>query len=72
MKQRVYTNHFQGTQAGNLRAQLVAGGVCQDVDEAKDWIRENCVVQVAVVKEDEKRAWAEAAILSMLRPRLMA
>lgn len=72
LRQRVYKNHFQGTQKGNLRAQLVRGGVCQDVDEAKDWIRANCVVQVAVVKNAERRAWAEAAILSMLRPRFMA
>lgn len=72
LRQRVYKNHFMGTQDGNLRAQLVRGGVCQDTDEAKVWMREHCVVQVAVVKDDERRAWAEAAILSMLRPRFMA
>ena len=35
LRQRVYQNHLMGDQKGNLRAQLVAGGVCADLEGAK-------------------------------------
>ena len=46
LRQRTYQNHLMGNQQGNLRSQLVRDGQCRDLDEAKVWIRENCLVQL--------------------------
>jgi hypothetical protein len=37
LRQRIYRNHFMGNQRGNLRAQLVADGICPDIEQAKLW-----------------------------------
>ncbi len=57
-----------GNQKGNLRQQLVADGTCPDISRAKTWMRDNCVVQYAVIQNDEARRWAEYFVLSVLRP----
>jgi hypothetical protein len=57
-----------GDQPGNFRAQLVKEGRCSNVQEAKTWIRENCVVQFLTVEDDQMRQWAEYFMLSLLRP----
>ena len=59
LRQRVYQNHLMGNQTGNLRAQLVAGGVCSDVGNAKRFIREHLAVQVFVVENPDERVWLE-------------
>lgn len=69
LRQRIYQNHLMGDQAGNLRAQLVSEGQCVDLDQAKKWIRVNCLVQVLVVEDNQLRQWSEHFILSVLRPR---
>jgi hypothetical protein len=69
LRQRVYQNHLMGNQSGNLRAQLVRDGVCSDSEQAKAWIRQNCLVQFVVVKDDELRRWAEHFVLSIFRPK---
>jgi hypothetical protein len=69
LRQRVYQNHLMGNQAGNLRAQLVAGGACTDLEAAKELIRGSLAVQVLVVEEDSERAWLEHFMLGVLRPR---
>jgi hypothetical protein len=69
LRQRVYQNHLMGNHAGNLRAQLVAGGVCTDLEAAKGLIRGSLAVQVLVVEDDAERAWLEHFMLAVLRPR---
>lgn len=69
LRQRVYQNHLMGNQAGNLRAQLVAGGVCTDLDAAKRLIRESLVVQILAVEDNQERTWLEHFMLGVLRPR---
>lgn len=69
LRQRVYQNHLMGNQAGNLRAQLVAGGVCTDLETAKTLIRGSLAVQVLVVEDDAERIWIEHFMLGVLRPR---
>lgn len=69
LRQRVYRNHFMGDQKGNLRAQLVADRVCADIESAKLFIRENLVVQVLVVENDQERTWLEHFMLGVLQPR---
>lgn len=69
LRQRVYQNHLMGNQAGNLRAQLVTGGECPDVDAAKLLIREKFGVQVLVVDNSDERARLEHFMLAVLRPR---
>jgi hypothetical protein len=69
LRQRVYQNHLMGNQKGNLRSQLVAGGVCSDVGAAKRFIRERLAVQVLVVENPEERAWLEHFMLGVLRPK---
>lgn len=69
LRQRVYQNHLMGDQAGNLRAQLVAGGECSDVEAAKRLIRERFGVQILVVENSEERAALEHFMLAVLRPR---
>jgi len=69
LRQRVYQNHLMGRQAGNLRAQLVAGGVCTDLEMAKKLIQERLAVQVLIVEDDSERAWLEHFMLGVLRPR---
>jgi hypothetical protein len=69
LRQRVYQNHLMGNQAGNLRAQLVAGGVCADLDAAKRLIRDSLAVQVLVFEDDQERAWLEHFMLGVLQPR---
>ncbi len=68
LRQRVYQNHFQGGQAGNIRAQLVRSGRCPSSDAAKEFLRERCAVQVLVIEDEEERKWAEHFILAVLRP----
>ncbi len=68
LRQRVYQNHFMGSQVGNLRSQLFRAGQCSSLEEAKSWIRSNCVVQILVMKNDEERKWAEHFMLSVLHP----
>ena len=69
LRQRIYQNHLMGDQSGNLQAQLVRDSVCTDLDEAKQWIREHCLVQVLPVRREDKIAWAEHFMLSVLRPK---
>lgn len=58
-----------GNQAGNLRAQLVTGGVCPDLETAKRLMRDSMVVQVLPVQDEAERAWLEHFMLGVLRPR---
>ena len=69
LRQRIYQNHLMGNQRGNLRAQLVRGRECLDLQSAKIWIQEKCLVQFLVIENDETRRWAEHFILSVLQPR---
>ncbi len=69
LRQRVYQNHLMGDQAGNLRRQLVAGGVCTDLEATKRYVRANLAVQVLAVEDAEDRAWLEHFMLGVLRPR---
>jgi hypothetical protein len=32
LRQRIYMNHFMDDQAGNLRSQLVRGGICRSLE----------------------------------------
>ena len=72
LRQRIYQNHLMGNQGGNLRTQLVSAGVCSDLEEAKNWIREHCAVQF--LEEDALDTmgiqinWAEHFMLAVLRP----
>ena len=69
LRRRIYQNHLMGKQQGNLRSQLVGHSVCSDLEEAKQWIREYCVVQLLAVKSETALIWAEHFMLSVLRPR---
>lgn len=64
----MYQNHLMGSQTGNLRAQLVRGGICPDMEAAKTHMRRRLVVQVLVVHDDQKRASLEHMILAVLQP----
>src|SRR5438876_9567207 len=68
LRQRVYQNHLMGTQPGNLRAQLVAGGICADLEAAKRYIQENLAVQILVADNAEERVWLEHFVLGVLQP----
>ena len=71
LRQRIYQNHLMGKQAGNLRSQLVKSGKVNDLDEAKEWIRQNC--SVAYLEDNFMEGldmrWAEHFMLAVLRPR---
>ncbi len=73
LRSRIYRNHLMGNQRGNLRAQLVRAGISENMDAAKKWIRQNCLVQL--LREQELRAieleikWAEHFLIAVLRPR---
>jgi hypothetical protein len=69
LRQRVYQNHLMGNQTGNLRAQLVTGGDCVDLDAAKQLIRERLAAQILVVDDYTERTWLEHFMLAVLRPR---
>jgi len=69
LQQRVYGNHLMGTQAGNLRAQLVRGGACADAEAAKQYIRDRFRVQVLVIQDDRERGFFEHFMLAVLQPR---
>ena len=58
LQQRVYQNHLMGTQNGNLRRQLVNGGVSADMESAKAFMRERLAVQVLVVEDSDERQTA--------------
>jgi len=68
LRQRVYQNHFMGTQSGNIRSQLVKGGMCKDLDEAKGFLKNFCTVQWIVIEDDQERKWAEHFVLAILQP----
>jgi hypothetical protein len=72
LRDRVYRNHLMGNQSGNLRAQLVREGVCDDMESAKDWIRQNCAVRVVTSAWLNKAGldirWSEHFILAILQP----
>jgi hypothetical protein len=69
LRQRVYQNHLMGDQPGNLRAQMVGGGECSDIEAAKQVIREKFGVQVLVIQDSVERASLEHFMLAVLRPR---
>ncbi len=69
LRQRVYQNHLMGNQKGNLRSQLVKDGSCADLDQAKLWIRNHCVVQFVCVDDYDMRQWSEHFMLAVLRPK---
>jgi len=69
LRQRIYTNHIMGDQAGNLRAQLCRGGECTGMDDAKRFIRQNLAVQVLPIEDERERAWIEYFMHAALRPR---
>lgn len=69
LRQRIYMNHFMGNQQGNLRAQLVRGGICGSLDDTKPWIRANCSVRFLVIEDLTLLSWAEYFMLATLRPR---
>lgn len=69
LRQRVYQNHFMGTQKGNLRAQLVRDGVCDTMEAAKQYLRDRLVVQVLVVEDPCQRMRLEHYMLALLEPR---
>jgi hypothetical protein len=58
-----------GNQSGNLRAQLVAGGECSDIEAAKQLIRDKFGVQILVVENSDERAALEHFMLAVLRAR---
>lgn len=68
LRQRIYQNHLMGDQPGNLRAQLVKDKCCSDNQQAKTWIRTNCLVQFVIIEDEQVRQWAEYFMLSLLRP----
>lgn len=70
LRDRIYRNHLMGNQQGNLRAQLVKSGICQNMEEAKKWIRDHCEVQF--LEKDQiglDMRWAEHFLLAVLRPK---
>ncbi len=69
LRQRVYQNHLMGNQPGNLRARLVADGICPDLEAAKQLIRERMAVQILAVEDEEDRTCLEYFMLGVLRPR---
>lgn len=69
LRQRVCQNHLMGNQAGNLRAQLVAGGLCTDLEAAKGFIRGRLAMQILVVEDEDQRVWLEHFVLGVLQPR---
>lgn len=68
LRQRVYQNHLMGNQRGNLRNQLVRAGRVEDMEDAKAWIRQHCVVQAAIVDDPIARRWGEHFMLAVLQP----
>jgi hypothetical protein len=68
LRQRIYRSHYMGNRSGNLRAQLVRGGVCPDMEATKPWIQKNAAVRLLVIEDDGLRKWAEYFMLSVLRP----
>jgi hypothetical protein len=69
LRQRIYQNHLMGTQTGNLLAQLVAGGICADLESAKRYVQECLAVQILVTENAEERIWLEHFVLGVLQPR---
>ena len=67
--QRVYQNHLMGNQSGNLRAQMVQGGVCSDLEAGKRLMRDRLAVQVLIIEDERERVWFELFMLGVLRPR---
>lgn len=68
LRQRIYRSHYMGNRDGNLRAQLVRGGVCPVMLDTKPWIQRNAAVRFLVIEDNELRKWAEYFMLSILRP----
>ena len=69
LRQRLYQNHLMGDQRGNLRAQLVAEGVCRDMEAAKQFIRQKLAAQFLVIENGDDRTCLEHFILAVLKPR---
>jgi len=69
LRQRLYVNHLMGNQPGNLRSQLVADGVCENIDAAKTYIRTKLVAQVLRVEDQRELVWLEHFMHAVLRPR---
>ena len=69
LKQRIYQNHFMGKQSGNIRSQLVKEGMCKDLNDAKTYLKERCIVRWKVIADINNRKWAEHFMLSILQPK---
>ena len=70
LQQRIYRNHYQGNQNGNIRQQLIAKGICNDLNDTKKFLEVKCKVQILVIEDAEERKWAEYFMLSILQPEL--
>ncbi len=68
LRYRVYQNQYLGNQKGNIKAQLIKSGRCQDEDRAREYLEANCRVQFIVIEDENERKWAEYLILSILQP----
>ena len=68
LKARVWGDHFTGNGESDLIVKVINNGRARGADEAKVWIRSNCVVQWLVVEEEGFVCWAEHYMLGIVRP----
>lgn len=71
LRSRVWTQHYNGGGKGagsDLLQKVIDRGKGTGREDARSWIRVNCLVQWAVEEDEALRGWTEHYALSILRP----
>jgi hypothetical protein len=71
LRSRVWVQHYGGGGKGagsDLLQKVIDKGKAVGREDAKAWIRANCVVQWIVEPDEALRGWTEHYILSIVRP----
>ena len=70
LKRRIYTNHLMGPLANaRLKKYLINSQECKNLNDAKDFIRKNCLVRLFFEDDTRKRGAVEGYVVGMVLPK---
>ena len=70
LRRRIYTNHLMGPVANaRLKRYLIDSGECEDVADAKQFIRNNCSVRWIEESDTRRRGAIEGYAVGLLFPK---
>lgn len=69
LRQRIYTNQFQGDESGSqIKKAVIDHGRAKTWESAKEYLKENCGVRFGVVPDFRERQIREGFAIAILKP----